>query len=81
MTNHQDWERLGRMLLAQRVRLGYPVRAKFAEANGLSHARTVSDIENAVVDKEAAGIVQVAGERWSALLAEGARFGRIFEEQ
>ena len=31
----------------------------------------VSDIENAVVDKEAAGIVQVAGERWSALLAEG----------
>jgi len=47
MTNHQDWERLGRMLLAQRVRLGYPVRAKFAEANGLSHARTVSDIENA----------------------------------
>ncbi len=47
MTTNQDWVRLGRLLTARRIALGYPVRSKFAQARKQSHSRTISDIENA----------------------------------
>ena len=50
MTTNQDWERLGRLLTARRIELGFPVRSKFADARNLTHSRTVSDIENAKRD-------------------------------
>ena len=39
------WRRLGDLLLARRVELGFPKRAAFARHLGLSHDRTLSDIE------------------------------------
>lgn len=42
-----DWERLGRLLVARRVELGYKRRAAFARAHNLSHTRTIDDMENA----------------------------------
>lgn len=43
----EDWQRLGRLLIARRVNLGHPVRSKFVKAKGLTHGRTISDVENA----------------------------------
>lgn len=58
MTN--DWERLGRLLVARRVGLGFTRRAAFARHHGLSHTRTVDDIENARrTNYEPATIAQV----------------------
>lgn len=42
-----DWQRLAEQLTARRIALGYPKRLPFAKANGLSHDRTLSDLENA----------------------------------
>lgn len=42
-----DWKRLAELAIARRVELGYHRRAKFARARGLSHDRTLSDLENA----------------------------------
>lgn len=45
----EAWTRLGELLVDRRVELGYPgrKRAQFARDNGLSHDRTISEIENA----------------------------------
>lgn len=40
--------RLAKALIARRVELGYAKRAAFAAAAGLSHDRTLSDLERAV---------------------------------
>lgn len=40
-----DWQRLGKYVLARRVKLGFKQRGDFAAALGIS-ARVVSDIEN-----------------------------------
>lgn len=47
MENPESWARLGRLLIARRVELGYTVRAAFVKAKRLKHGRTVSDLENA----------------------------------
>lgn len=47
-TEHLDnWKRLAELLEQRRVALGYPKRQPFAKAHGLSHDRTLSDLENA----------------------------------
>lgn len=43
----QDWQQLGNALVAARIRLGYPKRTDFQRALGLSHGRTLLDLENA----------------------------------
>jgi len=50
MSTTKDWVRLGRLLTARRIELGYPVRSRFVDARELSHGRTISDIENAKRD-------------------------------
>jgi len=39
--------RLAKALIARRIELGYPKRTKFAEEAGLSHDRTIGDLERA----------------------------------
>lgn len=41
------WERLGRLLIARRVELGFPNRSAFARHLGMSHDRTLADLEKA----------------------------------
>lgn len=46
--NHDDpWKRLGQLLIARRVELGFKTRAAFARHHNLSHDRGISAIENA----------------------------------
>jgi hypothetical protein len=42
---HASWVRLGKLLLARRVELGYPNMAAFGRQHELRHTRTLSDIE------------------------------------
>lgn len=41
------WQRLGELLVARRTELGHPKRLPFAKHHGLTHDRTLSDLENA----------------------------------
>jgi hypothetical protein len=41
------WRRLGELLMARRVELGFPIRSAFAKHLGMSHDRTLADLENA----------------------------------
>lgn len=47
MADDEAWQRLGALLIAARVGLGFPRREAFARQLGLSHSRTLADIENA----------------------------------
>jgi hypothetical protein len=47
MNQDDPWVRLGQLLVARRVELGYRTRAAFARHHGLSHDRGISAIENA----------------------------------
>ena len=47
MPTDQDWRRLGELLIARRVALGFPKRLTFARDRGFTHDRTLSDIVNA----------------------------------
>lgn len=61
-----DWQRLGDALIAARVRLGYPRRADFQRARGLSHSRTLLDLENAKrTNYDRATLIQA--EQWYGL--------------
>lgn len=44
----EQWEKLGKLLIARRVELGFPRRAAFVRHHGLSQGqqRTIEDIEN-----------------------------------
>lgn len=47
MNQDDPWVRLGQLLVARRVELGFKTRAAFARHHGLSHDRGISAIENA----------------------------------
>jgi hypothetical protein len=49
VTEDEDhaWRRLGELLMARRVELGFPIRSAFAKHLGMSHDRTLADLENA----------------------------------
>lgn len=42
-----DWQRLGELLIAARVGMGFTKRAGWVEHLGFTHDRTITDIENA----------------------------------
>lgn len=42
----EAWERLGELLVARRVELGFPNRTKFAKAKGLKDTRILAAVEN-----------------------------------
>lgn len=43
----QNWKRLAELAISRRVQLGYTRRTEFARVNGLSHDRTIFDLEHA----------------------------------
>lgn len=45
--NPQDWQRLGERLLRRRMELGWTRRSAFAKHLGMTHDRTLADLENA----------------------------------
>ena len=62
----QDWQRLGAELIRARVRLGYTKRVAMKRALGLSHDRTLSDLELANrTNYERSTLVQA--EQWYGL--------------